>query len=185
MALPVAACTASLAWAGSRLVAPACSLRRRSCTSTGSWLSWPYASSPAPTAAYQGLRASSRATLPCSRTVSPYLRTSSVMGTDISSGKVERRSGRGDRSVVRLVGPLDRGAGRVLPAEGLVDLQQHLLLPLGEPGVAQDGAGDGVVTDALVEDAGVHIQLLGGDAQRLGDLLQDLRGRLAQPTLDL
>lgn len=33
--------------------------------------------------------------------------------------------------------------------------------------------------------AGAHVQRLGGDPQRLGDLLQHLRARLAQPALDL
>lgn len=75
----------------------------------------------------------------------------------------------------------------VLLAEGLVDLQQHLLLPLVQRRVGED---DGprlhlVPVPLGVEDAGPDVQRLGGDPQRLGDLLQHLRARLAQPALDL
>src|SRR3954451_3419412 len=47
------------------------------------------------------------------------------------------------------------------------------------------GGGHVAVGVALVEDPRLHVERLGGDAQRLGDLLEDLRARLAQPALDL
>ena len=37
----------------------------------------------------------------------------------------------------------------------------------------------------LLEQSGLHVELLGGDPQRLGELLQDLRAGLAQAALDL
>src|SRR6266487_1577847 len=99
-----------------------------------------------------------------------------------SGGGRRRRVVHGRRLAV--LGP-HRRTYRVLPAERLVDLEQHLLLPLGQPGIGQDCRGDVRVTLALVEDAGVDVQLLGGDAQTLGDLLQDLRARLPEAALDL
>jgi len=68
----------------------------------------------------------------------------------------------------------------------LVDLDQDLLLPLGEMRLAQDG-GDQVagLLIGVVEDAGAQVQRLGADPQRLGDVLEDLGGGLAQPPLDL
>lgn len=75
----------------------------------------------------------------------------------------------------------------VLLAEGLVDLEEHLLLALVQRGVGEDhGARLDLVPVALgVEDPGADVQRLGGDAQRLGDLLEHLRAGLAQPALDL
>src|SRR6478752_8860911 len=75
------------------------------------------------------------------------------------------------------------------PVEGeerRVDVEQRLLLSLGEHGVGEDGELDGSA-DALLEtdDPRSHVELLGGDAQRLGQLLQDLCRRPAQPALDL
>src|SRR5688500_6989277 len=78
----------------------------------------------------------------------------------------------------------DGAGGVVLLAEGVVDLQQHLLLPLGDPPVAEDG-GRKLVVAAVLEDASPHVEGLGRDAQTLRDLLQDLRARLAQAALDL
>ena len=84
--------------------------------------------------------------------------------------------------VAGLVGP-----EAVLLAERLVDLEQHLLLPLVERGIGEyDGARLHLVPVPLgVEDAGADVQRLGGDPQGLGDLLQHLRARLAQSALDL
>ena len=42
-----------------------------------------------------------------------------------------------------------------------------------------------IVPVPLVEDPGLHVQRLGRDPQRLGELLQDVGARLAQPALDL
>jgi phosphosulfolactate synthase len=78
-----------------------------------------------------------------------------------------------------------RGGGRVLPPERLVDLDEHLLLPLGQLRVGQQGGPDTRVGRAVLQDAGLDIEGFGRDAQPLGDLLQDVRARLAQAALDL
>jgi methyltransferase of ATP-grasp peptide maturase system len=75
-------------------------------------------------------------------------------------------------------------AARSLPPERLVDVEQHLLLPLGQVRGGDDGVGQGAAF-ALLEDPGLDVQGLGRDPQTLGDLLQDLRARLAQAPLDL
>ncbi len=79
------------------------------------------------------------------------------------------------------------GPEPVLLAEGFVDLQQDLLLPLVQRRVREDDRTrlHLVPVPLGVEDAGADVQRLGGDPQRLGDLLQHLRTRLAQPALDL
>src|SRR6185437_14200022 len=99
--------------------------------------------------------------------------------------------GLADRGVFRL-GPVTQhrdhlGRGRLLalPAERLVYLDQDLLLPLGELRVGQQRGPDTRVPRAVLQDAGLHVECLGGDPQPLGDLLQDLRARLAQAALDL
>ena len=51
-------------------------------------------------------------------------------------------------------------------------------------GIGEHGVGDGA-RGLLVEDPGLDVQGLCGDPQTLGDLLEDLGGRLAQPPLDL
>src|SRR5438445_1553533 len=73
----------------------------------------------------------------------------------------------------------------VVVLERLVDLDQRLLLSFGDAGVAQYLADQVVLASALFEDASSHVEGLGGDAQRLGDLLEDLGRGLAQPALDL
>jgi hypothetical protein len=73
----------------------------------------------------------------------------------------------------------------VVVLERLVDLDQRLLLGFGDAGVAQYLADQVVLAGALFEDASPHVEGLGGDAQRLGDLLEDLGRGLAQPALDL
>ena len=73
----------------------------------------------------------------------------------------------------------------VLVAERQVYLDQRLLLVLGDERVAQDLAGEVVLALAVLEDPGPDVERLGGDPQRLGDLLEDLGGRLAQAALDL
>ena len=80
----------------------------------------------------------------------------------------------GDRVIAR-----DRdhlGGRRLLRllAEGLVDLDQHLLLPLGQLRVGEQGRPDTGVARAVLENACLHVKRLGRDAQSLGDLLQDV-----------
>src|SRR5271157_48844 len=91
--------------------------------------------------------------------------------------------GRGALGLLGVFGAL--GPGRVLPAERLVDLHEHLLLPFGELRVGKQGGPDARVRRPVLEDPGLHIERFRGDAQALGDLLQDVRARLAQTTLDL
>src|SRR5215218_6890075 len=69
-------------------------------------------------------------------------------------------------------------------AERAVDVDQDLLLPLGQVGVLED-ADLQVGRLLLVEDPGPHVQRLGADPQRLGDVLEDPGRRLAKPPLDL
>ncbi len=103
-----------------------------------------------------------------------------------------RRSPRPERPPLRRP-PVPRPCGSPArsrirsPCGRLVDLQERLLLPLGQGGIGEDDrAGLHLVPVPLrVEDAGPHVQRLGGDAQGLGDLLEHLRARLAQPALDL
>ena len=67
-----------------------------------------------------------------------------------------------------------------------VDVEQRLLLALGQPGVAQDGELDRAPDPVdRVDDPGPHVERLRGDPHRLGDLLQHLGGGLAQAALDL
>ena len=90
----------------------------------------------------------------------------------------------------RAVGSVRAGRRpRVAGVEGeerRVDVEQRLLLPLGEAGVAEDGELDRAA-DAVVgaDDPGADVELLRGDPQRLGDLLQHLGRGPAQTTLDL
>ena len=51
--------------------------------------------------------------------------------------------------------------------------------------VPQDLLFDPVLPIPWLEDPGLHVQRLGRDAQRLGDLLEDVGTGLAQPSLDL
>lgn len=78
------------------------------------------------------------------------------------------------------------GLEPVLLAEGLVDLQQNALLPLVYGRVGQNHRPRlQLLPLPLIQNPGPHIEGLGGDPQRLGDLLQHLGARLAQPALDL
>src|SRR5437764_1502087 len=72
----------------------------------------------------------------------------------------------------------------VLVAERQIDAHERLLLVLGQVRVAEDVARQVVLGVALLEDAGPDIERLGRDAQRFGDLLEDLGRRLAQAPLD-
>src|SRR5919197_1806807 len=77
--------------------------------------------------------------------------------------------------------PAPLSAGQERP----VDVDQHLLLPLGEVGIAQDRRNQVALALVLVEDAGPQVQRLGADPQRLGDVLEDLGGGLPESPLDL
>jgi hypothetical protein len=72
----------------------------------------------------------------------------------------------------------------VLAPEGLVDVEEHLLLALRQAGIGQYGVGDGA-RRSFLEDPRLHVQGLRGDPQTFRDLLQDLGGRLAQAPFDL
>ena len=72
----------------------------------------------------------------------------------------------------------------VLASEGKVDLQQSLLVLLRQVVVRQHGALDVVVICGL-EYPGLDVERLGGDPQRLGDLLEYLGRRLPEAPLDL
>src|SRR4051812_44268932 len=73
----------------------------------------------------------------------------------------------------------------VLPAEGLVDVHEHLLLALGQALVRENRRDHLWATAARLEDSGPHVKLLSRDAKSFGDLLQDVCAWLAQPSLDL
>src|SRR5690606_36994320 len=79
------------------------------------------------------------------------------------------------------------GPKPVLLAEGVVDLEQHLLLTLVQRGVGeQHGPRLHLVPVPLgVEDPGPHVPRLGGEPLRLRGPSPPLRPRLAQPALDL
>ena len=73
----------------------------------------------------------------------------------------------------------------MLPAERQVDPHQRLLLLLVEVGIGQDLAGQVGGPVGRVEDAGLHVEGLGRDAERLGDLLEDLGRGAPEPAFDL
>ena len=84
------------------------------------------------------------------------------------------------------VGSGQRLTSGSIPSERLVDVQQHLSLPLRQLRVGQHGALHGLAAALVrVEDSGPHVQRLRRDAQRLRELLQDVRRRLAETSLDL
>ncbi len=60
-----------------------------------------------------------------------------------------------------------------------------MLLPLGDRGIGDDGIDHRATDDPLVENAGLHVERLGRDAQTFGDLLHDLGARATQTALDL
>src|SRR6266704_2210532 len=93
-------------------------------------------------------------------------------------------SGRGGGLPGRL-GLRRGGRGLAAGPERGVDVDEHLLLALGQVGVAQDGDDQVGIFGVLVEDARLDVERLGADPQRLGDVLEDLGRRLAQPALDL
>jgi hypothetical protein len=68
-------------------------------------------------------------------------------------------------------------AAGLLPAEGLVDVEQHLLLALAQVVVGEDGVGDRPGR-AFFEDSSADVERLGRDPQPPRDLLEDL-GALA------
>src|SRR5215210_4030338 len=80
----------------------------------------------------------------------------------------------------RAPGPVLAVGPGVLVHEGLVHAEEGLLLGLGDALAAEDGLHHVAVPLPGVEDPGPHVERLGRDGQRLGDLLEDLRRRLAQ-----
>src|SRR5687767_15920333 len=79
------------------------------------------------------------------------------------------RAGRGAGVVVTRAGGGRRdGAILVLVPERQVDLDEHLLLVLGQERVAQDLAEQVVLGVALLEDAGPDVQRLGRQPQQIG-----------------
>src|SRR6476661_9208975 len=72
--------------------------------------------------------------------------------------------------LVNLLGGVgDCGEGRAERAERPVDVDQRLLLPLGQDRVGQDGQLDRPHLPVLgVEDPGLHVELFGRDPQCLG-----------------
>src|SRR6202167_4621860 len=77
------------------------------------------------------------------------------------------------------------GLSRRLLAERVVDLEQHLLLPLGQVGVGEHRVANLQTGRAVLEKAGLHVQRLSRDPQAPGYLLQDVGTRAAQAPLDL
>ena len=75
--------------------------------------------------------------------------------------------------------------GLVLGLERCVNLKQRRALALGDRAISGDGCRDGVISRALREDAGLHVQGLGGDAKALSNTAENLGTGLAQATLDL
>ena len=73
----------------------------------------------------------------------------------------------------------------VVAAERQVDADEGLLLVLAQRLVGQDQPAQIGRPVRRLEDAGLHVEGLGGDAQRLGDLLEDLGGGPPQSPLDL
>ena len=67
-----------------------------------------------------------------------------------------------------------------LPVEAL----QGVFLGLGQNGISADG-GDELAVPRRLENAGPHVQLLGGHGQGASDLLEDVSGGLAEAALDL
>jgi len=85
----------------------------------------------------------------------------------------------------RMVGGAGRAAVR-LSAEGEVDGDEYLLLAVVDIGGSQDVPDEiRMEVPVVVEDAGADVKRLGGDAQGLGDLLEDLGRWLPQAPLDL
>ena len=73
----------------------------------------------------------------------------------------------------------------VLPAEGVVDIDDDLLLAFGQALVGEDRGHQVLAALPLLQDPGLHIQDFRRDAQGLGDLLENLGRRLTQAALDL
>ena len=70
--------------------------------------------------------------------------------------------------------------------ERVVDVEQRLLLPLGEPGVGEDGQLDRADLAVVeVQDPGADVERLRRDAEPFRELLQHLCRGPAQPAFDL
>src|SRR5260370_34523268 len=74
---------------------------------------------------------------------------------------------------------------RRLLAERLVDLEQHLLLPLGELWIGQHRLAHPGTGRPVLQEARLDVERLRRYPQPAGDLLQDVGARAAQAPLDL
>src|SRR5580704_17091347 len=99
-----------------------------------------------------------------------------------------RRLGFRVRGGIGLVGRAAPGFAAlvlVVTPEREVDVNERLLPLLVDRLVGHDGAGQVGGAGGCLEDARLHVERLGGDAQRLRDLLEDLGRGPAQPAFDL
>src|SRR5262245_19611498 len=93
----------------------------------------------------------------------------------------------GGRLLISALARLGVGCA-VFGLERPVDLDQHLLLTLGDCVVADDGGnevGRRCTGRPVVEDAGAYVQRLGRDTQASRDRLEDVSRWLAQAAFDL
>src|SRR5947208_5903008 len=100
----------------------------------------------------------------------------------LRAGRADGQLGRSVRFRIRCVLV---GRRRVLPPERLVDLDEHLLLPFGELRVGQQRGPHPRIGRPVFQDPGLNVERFRRDAEPLGDLLQYVRARLTQATLDL
>ena len=73
----------------------------------------------------------------------------------------------------------------VLTPERLVDIYEDLLLSLAETLVGEDCGHHFSIPRTGLENSRANIELFGRDPETLGDLLQDVRARFAESSLDL
>src|SRR6202022_3986421 len=81
--------------------------------------------------------------------------------------------------------PLLLGLLCLLALERTVDLEQRLLLSLGDAAVSEDVGDEIRLRVALFEDPGADVERLRRDPQRACDRLEDLGARLPQTAFDL
>jgi hypothetical protein len=98
---------------------------------------------------------------------------------------VQRRDRLAERRLSRLRRLSLPASGPVLLAERLIDIDHHLALPPGDGAVGSDRGQHIAVGLAIFNEARLDVQRLCGDVQTLGDLVENLRARLAKAALDL